>query len=80
MDSIYDISLSLLPVLSQGATISTDCPPRWSTYEAPRPIAVVNVNSEADVAVTVSRQPLPLTPPNIGYNRFVSVTNMAYHS
>jgi hypothetical protein len=80
MDLIHGISLSLLPALSQGATISTDCPPRWSTFEAPRPIAVVNINSEADVAVTVSRQPLPFTPPDIGYDRFASVTNMAYHS
>jgi hypothetical protein len=45
---------TLQPSLSQGATVSSDPPSRWSTYKAPKPVAVVQVKSEADVAATVS--------------------------
>jgi hypothetical protein len=51
----------LIQKLSKEGTITTDSPSRWSTYKAPNPIAVVNVNSEQDVAETV-------IPPRLSYS------------
>jgi hypothetical protein len=45
---------SLQPKLSPGATITIEPPSRWSLYEAPKPVAIVNVANEVDVATTVS--------------------------
>jgi hypothetical protein len=39
--------------LSAGASITSDKPSRWSTYGAPEPVAIVNANSDEDVATTV---------------------------
>jgi hypothetical protein len=47
------LSVGLKPLLSSGATLSSTAPPRWSLYSAPKPAAVVNVGTEADVAAVV---------------------------
>lgn len=44
----------LSPQLSRQDLISTEDPPRWSSFDAPDPAVVVNVETESDVAVTVS--------------------------
>lgn len=41
------------PKLSRQNLISFTSPPRWSSFNAPRPSVVVNVETELDVAVTV---------------------------
>lgn len=43
----------LSPLLSSSNLINTTVPLRWSTYKEPNPGAVVNVQTEADVAATV---------------------------
>ncbi|KAJ8130778.1 hypothetical protein O1611_g2849 [Lasiodiplodia mahajangana] len=43
----------LAQYLSGPGLISTDAPPRWNTLGAPTPGAVVNVQTELDVAITV---------------------------
>ncbi|KAI1123268.1 FAD binding domain-containing protein [Nemania abortiva] len=43
----------LAPYLSSRNIISTDIPPRWNTLGAPVPGAVVNIQTESDVATTV---------------------------
>jgi hypothetical protein len=58
MATIQTLQDTLLPRLSQGATITVDSPSRWSTYETPMAIGTVHVNSETDVAVTVSHRAL----------------------
>ena len=47
----------LRPLLSPNASISYNAStdPRWSQYNAPTPGATVNVATERDVAVTVSK-------------------------
>ncbi|KAI3331730.1 FAD binding domain-containing protein [Xylariaceae sp. AK1471] len=47
---LYD---ELAPQLSSGDLISQEVPPRWSSFEAPNPGAVVNVKTESDVTATV---------------------------
>jgi hypothetical protein len=54
MESVRQLLETLQPMLSQGATVTLDPPSRWSTYKAPKPVAIVNVNSEMDVAIAVS--------------------------
>ncbi|KAI1465028.1 FAD binding domain-containing protein [Daldinia caldariorum] len=43
----------LAPHLSRHDLISTEAPPRWSSFNAPHPAVVVNVETESDVAITV---------------------------
>ncbi|KAI1409256.1 hypothetical protein F5Y13DRAFT_182153 [Hypoxylon sp. FL1857] len=43
----------LQPHLSRNDLISTETPPRWSSFDAPHPAAVINVETELDVATTV---------------------------
>lgn len=45
--------------LSPNASISwsTSDAPRWSDYDAPQPIAIINVAAEKDVQITVSLKP-----------------------
>lgn len=54
----------LTPILSQAASINRPGDPdfesnatRWSEYAAPRPGAVINVATEADVQKTVGKIP-----------------------
>ncbi|KAF2740571.1 FAD binding domain-containing protein [Polyplosphaeria fusca] len=47
------LSKELIPQLSKGASISSEGPPRWSTFKAPKPAVVVNVACENDVSITV---------------------------
>jgi hypothetical protein len=54
MSAFEKLLENLLLDLSQRASITTDSPSRWSSYEAPKPVAVVNVQSELDVATTVN--------------------------
>jgi hypothetical protein len=43
----------LAPLLSSPGLISQLAPPRWSSFDAPTPGAVVSVETELDVAITV---------------------------
>jgi hypothetical protein len=52
-DLAQTLNKDLVPRLSRGCFISREEPPRWSTYNDPEPLLVVNVQSEADVALTV---------------------------
>lgn len=59
----------LSPLLSSSNLINTTVPLRWSTYKEPNPGAVVNVQTEADVAATVkylSRKNIPFVAQNGG--------------
>ena len=47
------IQSELGPQLSKGASILSQTPSRWSAYEAPEPVAVIQVSNEEDVAATV---------------------------
>ncbi|RWA09195.1 hypothetical protein EKO27_g5908 [Xylaria grammica] len=50
---LQQLQAELAPHLSQNDLISTISPPRWSSFNAPLPGAVVNVQTELDVATTV---------------------------
>ncbi|KAI2619893.1 hypothetical protein GGR54DRAFT_630457 [Hypoxylon sp. NC1633] len=66
---IQQLHAELGPQLSHQDIISTEAPPRWSTFNAPHPAIVVNVESELDVAVTVkycSAKGLPFLAQNGG--------------
>ncbi|RYC59723.1 hypothetical protein CHU98_g6474 [Xylaria longipes] len=50
---LQQLRYELAPHLSGNGLISAVSPPRWSSFDAPLPGAVVNVQTELDVAATV---------------------------
>jgi hypothetical protein len=60
------LDTELAPLLSSSGLITQVVPPRWSSFDAPAPGAVVNVETELDVALTVcniSPHPHPVYKP-----------------
>lgn len=48
------VHADLASQLSNQDLLSSEAPPRWSSFEAPRPGVVVNVETEQDVAAAVN--------------------------
>ncbi|KAF2875135.1 FAD binding domain-containing protein [Massariosphaeria phaeospora] len=66
MDQLSEL---LRPLLSGTVALSTEGPPRWSTFGAPQPNIVVDVTTEADVAKVVkycSKNNIPFLAQNGG--------------
>jgi hypothetical protein len=74
------IRKELGPKLSQGESITAEAPPRWSTYKAPKPVAVVNVNNGQDVAYTVGFRAFGRCLVNAYFLRLRSVTTTTFQS
>jgi hypothetical protein len=68
------------PKLSQGASITAEAPPRWSTYKAPKSLAVVNINNEQDVVNTVRMRASESLFVNANHRRSRSATSTTFLS